>query len=227
MKTKLLALAAALLVSTTPLAAHAAVDRAVIEEYLLNQNVGNFTVGYLDGGTLMDYATLGVAYTGVATGDAYQSAIRAAVQADAVSRGYTLSNGIFFPSLSKAEIQTLIATSTPAYWHNGASQASWKHLTFATTTTGGQAVVYLTDNGQANGNALCTSAPKHINVIANDSGNTFGLGYAVTNSNKTLTVTANVRSFTSTTVLGITVLGSSTLTAAPNGTAIGIAVDCN
>lgn len=113
------------------------------------------------------------------------------------------------------------------YWHNGATQTSWKHLTFSGTTTSGSAVFYLTDDGTVTGNALCSATPKYMNAAVNDSGNTFGLSYAVTNSNKTLTVTANVRSFSTTTILGIGVLSSSSLAAAPNGTALNVAVDCN
>lgn len=113
------------------------------------------------------------------------------------------------------------------YWHNGALQSSLKHITFSGTTTSGTVVFYLTNDGTSGGSALCSSTPKSISVRANDPSNTFGLGYAVTNSNKTLTVTANARSFSSTSILGIGVLGSSSLTAAANGTAIDVAVDCN
>lgn len=113
------------------------------------------------------------------------------------------------------------------YWHNGETQVSYKHMTFSGTTTSGSKVFYLTDDGTVNGNALCSSAPRHIDVSANDPGNTFGLGYVVSNSNKTMTITANVRTFTSIPLLGQSVLISTSLTAAPNGTAVSAAVDCN
>lgn len=113
------------------------------------------------------------------------------------------------------------------YWHNGVAQTSYKHLTFSDTTTSGSKVFYLTNDGTINGTALCSSAPRHINVSTNDPSNTFGLGYVVSNSNKTLTITANVRTFSSVTILGQSVLFSTTLTPAPNGTSVSASVDCN
>lgn len=113
------------------------------------------------------------------------------------------------------------------YWHNGVAQTSYKHMTFSDTTTNGSKVFYLTNDGTINGTALCSSAPRHINVSTNDPSNTFGLGYVVSNSNKTLTITANVRTFSSVTILGQSVLFSTTLSSAPNGTPVSASVDCN
>lgn len=113
------------------------------------------------------------------------------------------------------------------YWNNGSSVSTVKHLSFSGTTTAGITTFYLTNDGTISGTALCSNAPTEVKVTVNDPSNTFGVGYAITNSNKTLTITANVRSFTSTSILGITVLGTSAISAATNGTPILASVDCN
>lgn len=115
----------------------------------------------------------------------------------------------------------------PEVWHNGSKLGTSKSITFSGTTTSGSAVFYLTDNGASNGNALCSSTPTHINPVVNDPSNTFGVGYAITNSNKTLTITVNVRDFSGITILGIPVLGSTALNPASNGTAVGAVVSCS
>lgn len=145
---------------------------------------------------------------------------------------------------NKPTIPTLVqgdwsqsATTSPAYiknkpevWNNGAKIATTttsKLITFSGTTTSGTSTFYLTNDGTSGGAALCSVTPDHVNVIVNDPSNTFGVGYAVTNSNKTLTITVNARSFSATTILGIGVLGSSSLTAAENGTAVSVLVACH
>lgn len=99
------------------------------------------------------------------------------------------------------------------------------HLMFATTTSSGHAIVYLTASGTSGGFGLCHTLG-HIDVTVNDPNNTFGTGYTLTNSNKTLDVAVNTRSFSATTILGISVLGSSAVSAATNGTPVQISVDC-
>lgn len=129
--------------------------------------------------------------------------------------------------MSSSDKSKLNSMSPVLYYNNGAQATSTvKRLTFNGTTTSGSATFYLTDDGTVTGNALCTTV-NHTNVIMNDPSNNFGVGYAITNSNKTLTVTANTRSFTSTTILGISVLGASSLTATANGTPLSVLVDCN
>lgn len=113
------------------------------------------------------------------------------------------------------------------FYVNNATTTAMKRLLFNGTTTSGITTFYLTTDGTSSGTALCPTAIGHVNVIANDPSNTFGIGWALTNSNKTLTVTANTRSFTTTTILGISVLGSSALASATNGTSIWASVDCN
>lgn len=114
---------------------------------------------------------------------------------------------------------------TPFAFDNGTAIYGEKWLFFNGTTTSGAKTFYLTDDGTSTGNPMC-NAVDHVNITANDPSNTFGLGYSVTNSNKNLTLSLNTRSFASTTILGISVLGSSSLTAAPNGTAVSALVLC-
>lgn len=114
----------------------------------------------------------------------------------------------------------------PEVWHNGVKLGTGKTVSFVGTLTNGTVAFHITDNGASNGNALCTFPPKHINVVVNDPSNTFGVGYALSNSDKTLTVTVNVRNFSATTILGISVLGSSSLSAAANGTQVSALITC-
>lgn len=125
--------------------------------------------------------------------------------------------------------KTAYASSSPVsyYLNNVATTSPMKRLLFNGTTTGGVTTFYLTNDGTSSGTALCPIGIDQVNVVANDPNNTLGIGWAMTNSNKTMTVTANARSFTTTTILGISVLGSSALAAAANGTAIMASVDCN
>lgn len=65
-------------------------------------------------------------------------------------------------------------------------------LFLSATVSSGTAVVHLTDTGLSGGNALCgTVIQDSVSVIFNDSGSSFQQSWAWSNSNKTLTVTAN------------------------------------
>lgn len=142
------------------------------------------------------------------------------------STTYPDSNGQagFMRVSDKAKLDTL---PTLQWYNNGSIVTNLKHVTFSGTTTSGAATFYLTSDGTSSGTALCTNAPQNVQIGTNDPSNTFGVGYTVTNSNKNLNLTVNARSFTSTSILGISVLGASTLAAATNGTPVYATVDCN
>lgn len=114
--------------------------------------------------------------------------------------------------------------SLPITYSAGTQKTSVKQFCQLVTINGGTGTIYLTDNGLIGGNALFPNEILYVNIYGNDPNNTFGLGHAISNSNKTLTLTVNSRSFATVTVLGISVLGSTTLTAAPNGTVVGVHV---
>lgn len=219
------ALAALVVLSQSALPAYAAVDRAFVEGFSSGSDISHMgmIVHFGDGSSVSNADFLNVPLTGVGTSQDLINAGNAAISTYASGHSYTLSTGTIWPFLTPDQITAL---ATPVYYNGSVSTGS-KVLTFATTTLSGAATVYLTDNGLASGNALCSGTIEHVNLTANDSGNTFGLGYTVTNSNKTLTITANVRSFSSTTILGISVLGGSSLAAATNGTSLGVLVVCN
>ncbi len=126
-----------------------------------------------------------------------------------------------------ARIASMSSSNNRKVYFNNSLQATSTTMMFATTTTSGVAIMYLTTDGSSTGTSTCPTNIEHVDVFIDDASNTYGLSKAITNSNKTLTVTANVRSFSSTTILGITVLGTSTLTPATNGTQIMAKVDCN
>lgn len=119
------------------------------------------------------------------------------------------------------------SSSAVTEYVNDVSTSTMKRLLYNGTTVSGVTTFYLTSDGMSGGPALCPTAINQVNIIANDPSNTFGLGWTLTNSNKTLTVTVNARSFSATTILGIPVLGSSSITAASDGTPIMASIDCN
>lgn len=119
------------------------------------------------------------------------------------------------------------ASSTPInIYLNNATTTQFNHQVFTGTVSSGQVVFNLTKDGTTNGTAICTGTPI-VTMSVDDPNNTYGLGKTLSNSNKNLTIAVNARSFTTTTILGISVLGGSTLTAASNGTAVTATVDCN
>lgn len=117
--------------------------------------------------------------------------------------------------------------SPPQYWMNGVLQANIKHIMFTGTLTSGTVVFYMTNGGLVGGTGLCTASPQNVTIFVNDPSNIYGSSYAVINSNKTLTVTVNQRNFAGITVVGIPVLGSTSIGSAPNGTPVQVSVDCN
>lgn len=119
------------------------------------------------------------------------------------------------------------ASSTPInVYLNNATTTQFNHQVFTGTVSSGQVVFNLTKDGTTNGTAICTGTPI-ITMSVDDPNNTYGLGKTLSNSDKNLTIAVNSRSFTSTTILGLSVLGGSTLVAAANGTAVTAIVDCN
>lgn len=80
------------------------------------------------------------------------------------------------------------------------------------SVTAGTGVTYLTDNGLVGGNALCTNVyDDSVNITVNDATAAYQTAWAITNGNKTMTVTANKAVSTGViTLLGISVLGAPT-----------------
>lgn len=95
--------------------------------------------------------------------------------------------------------------------------------TYTATISSGVAVIYLTDDGLVTGNALFSTVDYvHLDFTSNDPN--FGKSYAITNSNKTLTITAVKQAFTGITLLSTPILGSVALAAAANGTTLSVLV---
>lgn len=85
----------------------------------------------------------------------------------------------------------------------------------------GNATFYLTHDGTATGTALFPNAVDFAKAEISDNTKGYNYSYALTNSNRTLTVTANY--FAPVTILGISVLLATT-TAAANATPVNILV---
>lgn len=113
-------------------------------------------------------------------------------------------------------------------YHNGVWQSASKRMTFTGTLTGGNVTFYMTVGGLVGGAAICTATPTNVHILVNDVNNTFGWGYTVTNSNKNLNITVNQRAFTTIVppLLGISLLNSTSLSPAPNGTPVMATAEC-
>lgn len=92
---------------------------------------------------------------------------------------------------------------------------------YSVTTTSGSKVIYLTDNGLIGGNPLFSTVDYvHIDFVSNDPN--FGKSYIL--SGVTLTISAVKQTFTGITLLATNILGSVTIPAAANGTALTVLV---
>lgn len=218
-KFKYIALAALFLAIALPSGASAAVDRAIIEIASLPAGTTTVTlpVHYMDDLTEVQIASVEVPIAGLFTQVQYATAIEQAIQNYAVGQGYTLTKGIVWPFVPDPVIS----------YHNGFRQPGMQHITFSGTISSGQKVFYLTDDGTVNGNALCLNGIRHTTVNVNDPANTFGLGWTITNSDKTLTITVKSRTFATVSLLGVQVVVSTSLVNAADGTAVSASIDCN
>lgn len=110
--------------------------------------------------------------------------------------------------------------------YNNATQRLGAFPIFASSTVAtGVAVFYLTTDGTSTGTAIFPNSviTDSVNVTPNDSTALYGLSWAFTNSNKTLTVTVNKSSSTGViSLLGLNLLGSPI--AAANGTTVKLQV---
>lgn len=133
----------------------------------------------------------------------------------------TTSNG-FMRAADKSKLDSLSSVQT---WYNGSLATSSKHVTFTGTVSSGTVVFYLTNDGTSSGTALCSAAPVVLATV-DDPSDTFGVGKAITNSNKTLTITVNARTFTTGLAGLLSVVTGTSLAPAANGTPVAVSVDC-
>lgn len=96
-------------------------------------------------------------------------------------------------------------------------------LTYDITLTSGSFIKYLTTDGTSTGAPLFTTF-KSAFVVTNDDGFNDSAKVVMSNSNKTATITAKRLTFTGVTVVGIAVLGSTSMVAVPNGTVVKLIV---
>lgn len=144
---------------------------------------------------------------------------------DGVSTGGSYSNPSWITGLAWSKITS--APSIPTYWYNGTAQTAIQHQMFTGTTTSGSVTFYMTNGGTSGGTALCTTSPYNITPFVDDPSNIFGASTSVNMGAKSITVTVNQRNFAGITVVGIPVLGSTSLASAPNGTMVRLSLDCN
>lgn len=89
------------------------------------------------------------------------------------------------------------------------------------TTSSGSVVFYVTSDRTSTGTAICSSLRNGtVDAAIIDSTGATARGDSVITSNKTITVPITKQSFAGVTLLGINVLGSSTMPAAPNGVTV-------
>lgn len=109
----------------------------------------------------------------------------------------------------------------PTMYAGATLKSSAKMIVKHATVASGVAVFYLTSDETSGGSALCTNVyDDSINVFVNDATSSYQMSYALTNANKTLTVTTNKLS-TANILTGI--LGQS----AANGAVVKLQVSCD
>lgn len=92
------------------------------------------------------------------------------------------------------------------------------------TTTSGNVIFYLTDNGLISGNALFTNVT-YVNPFVNNSANNYTYSWTLSVDKKTLTVNAKISSQTAVALIGLTVVGLPSNVA--NGTTVYVLVKGN
>lgn len=105
--------------------------------------------------------------------------------------------------------------------YDGTTQRTATIVFKSATVSGGTAVFHITNDGLSTGTALCANGPitTSVNPIVNDSNASYQFGWAWSNGNKTLTVTAN--NFTTANIL-TGLLGQ----AQANGKTVNVSVAC-
>lgn len=101
---------------------------------------------------------------------------------------------------------------------NGTKYSNCKRVAFSKAVSGGTVVVYLTDDGTVNGNALFTNNvfPQFLNPWVNDAVNSYQFGgYTLSSDKKTLTLTVNK--------IGLSI-GVLVFTSAANGVTVNLSI---
>lgn len=91
-------------------------------------------------------------------------------------------------------------------------------ITNSATVASGVATFYLTSDATSSGTALCPTGIDFRKAEISDASNSYNFSYALTNSNKTLTITSN---------LVTVILGTLGVTTAANGKSVNLMVVCH
>lgn len=91
-------------------------------------------------------------------------------------------------------------------------------------TSGGSCVMYLTDDGTANGNALFPNAISFVEVDWNDTTAVYGKNATWSPDRKTLTIQVTKQTFTGISILSQAVLGAVSMQTAPDNTSLTVKV---
>lgn len=112
------------------------------------------------------------------------------------------------------------------YWYKNALKDGAFPRSTSATSTSGVFTFNLTDDDTSTGTALYGEVyQESLSWFINDATNQYSLGgYTLSANKKVLSISVNRLTFTGVTVLGISVLGSNSNTAVPNGTVMGIQI---
>lgn len=161
-----------------------------IAEFLTDGGGSNIVVEatYYNGPTFME--TYGSSFAGgtATSRPALIALANTAITAYATLQGYTLSEGIIWPALQDADVKSF----------EGTTQRNLPISVFkSATVASGVAVFNLTVDGTSTGASLFPNGvvQDSVNMLVNDATAGYQLSYAFSNSNKTVTVTANKTSF--------------------------------
>lgn len=138
------------------------------------------------GVSYVDHQVLGATVSSLAS---LSSSVSGFVPNTTTVGGHALSSNV---TLGEGDITNLTTdlNKKPAV-KVGSSQPSSPIIYInAATTTSGAAVFYLTSDATSSGTALCANGVDYMKAEISDAASSYNYSYAVTNSNKTLTVTA-------------------------------------
>lgn len=149
--------------------------------------------------------------------------------ADDTDRFYRYKSGTWGLVLNQSDIQALIDAKVPKTYVNGTQKTNQRLRWIDTTVVaggGGNATFYITSDLTSGGTARATAIDlDSVSVRTEDNTGQYAFG-AVTSPNiKTVIVSVFKQAFSGVVVLSLTVLGSVTNNAAPNGTVVKLQLD--
>lgn len=181
--------------------------KAVIQDHANAGSDVSCAVAFVNGGVMVDQQFFNISILGAPDVDAFMALLIAAILAYSSGQGYGLTAADIIPSSPttqplQADFNQATGTALDFIKNKpsvgkvfeGTTQRLAAFPIFKSVTVGsGVAVFHLTDSGLSGGNALFPNGviADSVNAFVSDALASYQMSYAFSNSNKTLTVTAN------------------------------------